>query len=68
MWRTVRRNLGVINQHSTVINNIADVANGGYVFEKQGDKIIQVRYFNRCYNIAVKISVYFCRFVLIKMF
>merc|ERR1712176_252115 len=43
MWKTVRRNLGVINQHSTVINNIADVANGGFVFIPQGDKIIQVK-------------------------
>ena len=42
MWKTVRRNLGVINQHSTVVNNIADIANGGYMFVREGDKIIQV--------------------------
>ena len=33
----------MINQHSTVINNIADIANGGYMFVREGDKIIQVR-------------------------
>ena len=33
VWRHVRGNSGQINKHSTVLDNIADVANGGVVFD-----------------------------------
>ena len=33
VWKYVRANPGEINQHSTVVGNVADVANGGKVFK-----------------------------------